>query len=133
MKIVDNANCLYCKKYEDNFRHFFLFCEKIDSFWNDFLNWWNNLGDIRISLLYDTLEESFLFGFQTKGEIFTVLNYCLLIAKHHIYYNRIHNDNNVNFFQYLVYLKSKLMIEKQICLNNKRSDFDKYVFLYEQL
>ncbi len=54
----------------------------------------------------------------------------ILIAKYHIYCQRIHNENGINFFQYLIELKNKLRIEKYICTIEK---FDKFQFLYEQL
>ncbi len=38
--------------------------------------------------------------------IFIVLNYCILIAKFHIYCQWIHNNNAINLFQYLIELKT---------------------------
>jgi exonuclease III len=83
-KIVDHPTCLFCSELDD-LRHFFLLCVKTDQFWNSFFAWWNNLGDIEISPEFDCLEENILFGFQIEGEVFSVLNYCILLAKHHIY------------------------------------------------
>ncbi len=71
-----------------------------------FFTWWNNLGDIQIPLHSESLEECILFEFQIEGDIFSVLNYCILIAKLHIYCERIHNNNAINLFQYLIELKT---------------------------
>ncbi len=38
--------------------------------------------------------------------IFTVLNFCALMTKHHIYCHRIHNENALNYF--LAKLKNNL-------------------------
>ena len=133
IKLAPNPLCLYCSK-KDTITHFFLFCEKIDYFWNDFFNWWNHLGDIEIAADYENLEEAVIFGFKSRGGIHSVLNYCILMAKYHIYVKRIHHDNAVDLSQYLVFLKHKLKIEKQICDGNEDcTDFNKFTFLYDQL
>ncbi len=80
-----------------------------------------------------SLEECILFGFQIEGDIFSVLNYCIFIAKFHIYCQWIHNNNAINLFQYLIELKNKLKIENYICPSNSIGKFEKFVFLYEQL
>ncbi len=65
-----------------------------------------------------------LFGFRTKGDIFTVLHFCILIAKYHIY---CHNENGINSFQYLIELKNNLRIERYICTSTARIEtFDKF-------
>ncbi len=110
MKLVDNAKCKYCHE-SDNISHIFLFCSKEDPFWRCFFTWWNNLADIQIPLPSESLEECILFGFQIEGDIFNVLNYCILLAKFHMYCQRIHNNNAINLFLYLIQLKNKLKIE----------------------
>ncbi len=97
MKLVDNAMCLHCQE-TDHITHFFLFCPKEKQFWNTFFTWWNNLGDIQTPTQCECLEENILFGFQTEGDIFTVRNFCILIAKYHIYCQRIHIENRIIFF-----------------------------------
>ncbi len=57
----------------------------------------------------------------------------LLIAKFHIYCQRIHNNNTFNLFQYLIELKNKLKIANYICASNSTGQFEKFLFLYEQL
>ncbi len=79
------------------------------------------------------MEECILFGFQIEGDIFNVLNYCILIAKFHIYYQWIHNNNAISLFQYLIELKNKLKIENYICASNSKGKFETFMFLYEQL
>ncbi len=113
MKIVDSDICLYCAE-KDDLKHFFLYCNKSHSFWNSFFKWWNNLGDIVIAPDYATLAESILFGFQSEGEIFNVINYCILLAKYYIYCQKIHNNNKIDFYQYLAHLRCKLSIEENI-------------------
>ena len=133
MKIVQKEKCLYCTN-EDDVRHFFYSCPNVSAFWSSFFRWWNGLGDITIASDYKDVEQSIIFGFQARGDIFSVLNYCILIGKHHIYKNRKHNNNSIDFLQYLFYLKSKLCLEEQISMSgNCLHLFEKYRFVYEQL
>ena len=133
MKMADHPRCLYCKDIDD-IKHFFLFCPKVQSFWNSFFLWWNNLGDIIIPPEYECLEECMIFGFQPRGEIFEVLNFCILVAKYYIHTKRLLDDNNIVFLTFLCELKFKLTIEHNICKkNNVPQSFEKIVFLYEQL
>ncbi len=123
----------YCQE-TDHIKHIFLFCPEEKQFWNTFFTWWNNLRDIQIPTQCECLEENMVFRFQTKGDIFTVLNLCILIAKYHIYCQRIYNEKGINVFQYLIELKNKLRIERHICTLTVTIDkFDKFQFLYEQL
>ncbi len=132
MKIVENNLCLYCHDIDD-LKHFFLYCEKSHQFWNSFFNWWNTLGDITISPDYESLEECIVFGFQSKGEIFDVINYCILLGKYYIYCQKIHKNNAIDFYEYLIQLRYKLRIERNICNQNSNNRFDKFIFLYDQL
>ena len=132
MKITDNPNCNYCGKLDD-IQHFFLYCDKSEAFWNSFFIWWNGLGDIIVPFGHEDFAESILFGYQPEGEVFDVLNYCVILGKYYIYCQRIHNDNHIDFYQYLVHLKHKLKIEKSICSTNGSNSFDKFKFIYEQL
>ncbi len=95
---------------------------------------WNNLGDIQIPTQCECLEENILFGFQTQGDIFTVLNFCILISKYHIYCQRTHKENGINFCYSLIELKNKNRIERYICTSTPTIEkFNKFQFLYEQL
>ncbi len=64
----------------DNIRHFYLFYPKVHNFWNSFFQWRNRMGDLEITADYDFLEECIIFGFHLRGEIFEVLNFCILIC-----------------------------------------------------
>ncbi len=70
MKLVANTVWLHCREI-DLIAHFFLFCPNENQFWNTFVTWWNNLGDIQIPTQCECLEENILFGFQTEGDIFS--------------------------------------------------------------
>ncbi len=129
MNLVDKAKCKYCHE----FHTFSYSVQKKINFGGLFFTWWNNLGDIQIPLHSESLKEFILFGFHIEGNIFSVLNYCIRIAKFHIYCQWIHNNNAINLFQNLIELKNKLKIENYICASNSIGKFEKFLFLYEQL
>ncbi len=64
-----------------------------------------------------------IFGFHLRGEIFEVLNICILIAKYYIHNKRLLNDNNIEFLHCLYVLKFKLDIEHLICKNKTTQTF----------
>ncbi len=75
-----------------------------------------------------SLKECTLFGLQ---DIFTILNYCIIIANFHNYCQQIHNNNAIDLFQYL---KNKLKIELYVNTSNcSIGKFETILFLYEQL
>jgi hypothetical protein len=134
IKIVDDPACLFCESKIDDLKHFMLSCPKAKSFWQSFFAWWNRLSEVKIPLDYLDLGESILFGFQIDEEVFSVLNYCILIAKFYVYKQKLFQDNNIDFYEYLCELKCKLQIEKCICKKNGKEEyFKKFIFIHENL
>ncbi len=84
--------------------------------------------------MVETNQDFLGLGFSTEEGIFTLLNFCILIAKYYIYCQRIHNENGINFFQHLIGLENKLRIERYISTSTATIEkFDKFQFLYELL
>eukprot|EP00918_Siedleckia_nematoides_P034680 GHVU01075431.1.p2 GENE.GHVU01075431.1~~GHVU01075431.1.p2 ORF type:complete len:122 (+),score=9.42 GHVU01075431.1:441-806(+) len=114
-------------------RHFFLLCAKVAKFWRSVLLWWNRISEIKIAIDLTDLEENILFGFQLDDKTFHVLNYCVLIAKHYIYCQRLFHENDVNLYEFLCKLKQKLVMEENINYKNNTRDFEKFRFVYNCL
>ncbi len=95
-----------------------------------FFTSWNILGDFQIPLNSESPEECILLGFQIEGDIYTVFNYCILIAKFHIYCQQINNKNAIDLFQCLIeFFLNKLKIEHYICASNSTiGKFEKVLF-----
>ena len=75
-----------------------------------------------------------MLGFPGESDIIDVLNYCVLLAKHHIYINKITQNNSLDFYTYLIYLKQKLKMEKEICIkDNDNKAFDKFSIIFDGL
>ncbi len=133
MKLVDSPNCLYCNNIDD-IKHFLLSCEKTRSFCQSFFLWWIRVSDTKITLHYGFLEESILFGFHVNGEVFDILNYCILNGKFYIHKQKLFHENALDFYDYLWELKDKLQIERMICNGtNNGEQFSKFLFIYNAL
>ncbi len=61
------------------------------------------MGDLNIPADYDFLEECIIFGFHLSGwgEIFEVLNFCILNAKYYMHNKRLLDDNNIEFLHFM--------------------------------
>ncbi len=81
---------------------------KTRNFWQSFFLWWNSVSDTKITLHYALLEESILFGFQTNGEVFDILDYCILNGKFYIHKQMLFQENALDCYDYLCELKYKL-------------------------
>ncbi len=94
--------------------------------------WWNRVSNTKIILHYEFIEDSILFGFQTNGEVFDILNYCILNEKLYIHKQNQFHENTLDFHDYLWELKYKLQIERMIC-NGNDEQFGKFLFIYNAL
>ncbi len=138
IKVKNSSICSYCD-CEDTIQHFLIFCRKAKLFWTSWIKWWKCITGINFNMLTDSIvddetAECFLFGHPGDNDIVYVTNYCILVAKYHVYIQKLLNDNHIEFYNYLVLLKQKLYIEKICCQNNdKENDFEKFSFIYDSL
>ncbi len=92
---------------------------------------WNRVCDTKITLHYEFLKESILFGFQMNGEVFEILNYCILNGKFYVDKQKLFHENALHFYDYLWELKYKLQIERMICNGTSNDEqFSKFLFIY---
>ncbi len=131
IKIKESKICNYCEEVDD-LQHFFLHCNKIEQFWESFINWWNRINTITLEHDFEELDECILFGFPGKGDIVIVVNYCVLVAKFYIYMDRMNENNKIDFYQFLLQLKTNLVIKRSICKNNNSlKTFDKFIHILD--
>ena len=75
-------------------------------------------------------QKTIIVGSIENNENFESLNACLLIAKWHIYKNKLNNDD-IFFYKFLCELKYALMIEQSIALRNNR--LQKYNEIWQKI
>ena len=130
MKIKPKPTCSYCPEV-DTIDHFFLHCPGAKSFWDSFFNWWNGISEVQFA---STTEEELLLGFICDGDIFKVLNYCVINAKFYMYKQKLFDNNKLGLYEFLMILKAKLNMEYGICKKNGTPEkFDIFNFIYEIL
>ena len=113
-KFSDNDVCPQCLAEAHSIDHMFLRCSSIVAFWKTFQNWWTNKSKEQLTLSNSMI----LYGVFDKTEHRYSLNYVLLIAKFSIYCSCLH-DEQLSFDSFLVLLKEKLNIQKEIAFKNK--------------
>ncbi len=66
-----------------------------------------------------------------NGEVFDILNYCILNGKFYIHKQKLFHENALDVYDYLCELKYKLQIERMICNGtNNDEQFNKFLFIY---
>ena len=116
----DTRNCETCNEMDD-IPHYFFECKQVEPFWNSFQIWWKNMTEEQIILDSNTVK----IGITDNLNSNEALNACILIAKWHIYKNKL-NGSPIFFYKYLCDLKYHLVIEKNIALKyNKLAQHNK--------
>ena len=112
-KMSDNDVCPQCLAETHSLDHMFLLCSSVIAFWKTFQNWWTNKTKQHLALSNSMI----LYGAFDKTEHRYSLNYVLLIAKFSIYCSCLH-DEKLSFDSFLIPLKAKLKIQKEIAFKN---------------
>jgi hypothetical protein len=116
IKRSDTDKCKKCQKLDD-IPHYIFECKHVVPFWNSFMDWWNAMSG-ELTFLDKC---SALTGFIGNHKNIDTLNACLLLAKWHVYKNKL-NDTEIFFYNFLCDLKFYLNIEKSILIRNNKSD-----------
>ena len=129
LKVKENPECERCK-VNDTIPHYFIHCSMLNNFWTFLSNWW-----LRTFKAIIPNEDSFIiFGIETDTHS-VIFNYMLILAKWYIYRCKAIVIKNIDFFDFLQFLKSKLVL-KQLYYkyNDKMHAFDsKWGALFESL
>ena len=114
IKKSETNRCDTCQNLDD-IAHYFYECQSLQFFWNSFTQWWKNMTNEHINLETKIIIVG-ITEMQTKNQL---LNACILLAKWHIYKNKL-NQSQIFFYKYLWDLKYYLVIEKSIALRNNK-------------
>jgi hypothetical protein len=114
IKKSDTEKCNWCQEIDDT-SHFFVSCKELIPFWNSFTQWWKGMLEEDINF---TIKDV-LIGILNNNIKYETINACLLIAKWHIYKNKLNNSSSF-FYKYLCELKYYINIEKTIALKNNK-------------
>ncbi len=85
----------------------FIECSGLNIFWNVFENRWNRT----VTYLIQLSNKLIMFGIYYDNTFYKKLNYAILLAKWYIH-RQVYLKRNVDFFNFLIVLKSHLDTEK---------------------
>jgi hypothetical protein len=115
----DSDICNWCAEVDDTI-HYFAECQRLSSFWSNFANWFANAKDTHVSLTIKDI----IIGVTKLSKESDCLNACLILAKWHIYKNKL-NQTETLFYRFLCEMKYYIRVEKSIAAkNNKLEQFE---------
>ena len=106
--ITDNPNCTFCGQ-PDSMSHTFIECPNSKQFFNEVLQYFNQVNVTSFSLSVEEL----LFGKSADNgqPLYKKLNYSMLFAKYYLYHQKL-NQMNPDFNEFVNRLNVKYCIEK---------------------
>ena len=116
----DNSVHKICQScdVDDNIVHLFVDCKKVRKFWIEF----KELITTSLQKPFSLSTQEIIFG--KFGAMDLTPNYCILHAKWYIHMNK--DKLEISFNGFKKYLKSVLIVEKQIYINRRRlAEFSK--------
>lgn len=129
LKVKENPECDICK-VDDTILHYFIHCRMINNFWTFLSKWW-----LRTFKTIVPNDDSFIIFGVEINTCSVIFNYVLILAKWYIYRCKSILMKNVDFFEFLQFLKSKLVLKQLYYMyNDKMNVFDKkWGVLFESL
>ena len=105
----DDDKCSFCNKETENLIHLFWRCEKTKNFWDSLFKW---MQSCQLSLgEHNYLHINTALGLRPdRSKHKLQINFCCLIAKHHIWLCRL-KEHPPNLNNFLLYLKHIYQIE----------------------
>jgi len=108
---VQDDSCTFCRVSSETVNHLFYECFHSNQFWRDLKNFWFALSGKQVEFSLQDV----LIG--KLDEVSDLLNYCLIVAKYHIWTSRKRSlSPNITVFKEMINMKYKT--EKYIALKN---------------
>ena len=114
IKKSETDRCNWCHEIDDT-AHFFAECNMLNSFWKSFAQWFAGMTNKPITV---TLE-NIIVGYLNKQENIDTLNACMLLAKWHIYKQKL-NQKEIFFYKYLCELRYYIKTERNIAIRSNQ-------------
>ena len=81
MKNVQNPHCPFCTNVDQTVGHLFVSCPISNSFWSDFIKWYQSVSKNTLSLSKNEI----IYGVLTNWSSCSTLNHLILIGKYFLY------------------------------------------------
>ena len=122
MKKKQQPDCPYCYNIDQTPLHISVECSIAKSFWNKFTKWYNATcgGNIALEL------NEIIYGVLRYTSSSLSLNHLIIIGKHFLYINAVHDEKRPQFTDFVTFVNEKIELEKYIAITtNKLLSFNK--------
>ena len=116
LRVIDSDLCVQCNTV-DTIQHYLYSCSKIGNFWAELQTWYNLISDDKILIT----TKHVIFGLYYDNNAYANINFIILFGKMYIRRQK-YNDKLICFPTFLIHLKHKLNIEKEICAKKNTLD-----------
>ena len=117
MKKVQDPHCPFCTNIDQTVTHLFVSCPIANSFWSDFIEWYQSLSKQTLSLS----ENEIMYGVLNGWPSCSTLNHLILIGKYFLYYKAL-NKVKFQFADFVNLVKDKIEIERYIALTSNNNN-----------
>jgi hypothetical protein len=114
IKKSETDRCHWCPEIDDT-AHYFAECKHLSGFWASFAQWYAGMTNKKLNL---TLE-NIIVGVLNKDKGADTLNACLLLAKWHIYKQKL-DQQKIFFYKFLCQLKYYIKTERTIAIRSNQ-------------
>jgi hypothetical protein len=115
IKKSETDRCNWCLEIDDT-AHFFAECNELNKFWCSFAQWYAKMTDQTLTL---TLAD-IIVGFLDNIEHLNTLNACIILAKWHIYKQKL-DQKEIFFYKFLCELKYYIKTERTIAIRSNKA------------
>jgi len=116
LRVIDSDLCVQCNTV-DTIQHYLYSCSKIGNFWAELQTWYNLISDDKILIT----TKHVIFGLYYDNNAYANINFIILFGKMYIRRQK-YNDKRICFPTFLIHLKHKLNVEKEICAKKNTLD-----------
>jgi len=109
MKIVDSSQCTFCQNEEETLDHLFWECNKVQSFWSDFIGWLQTHFVHCTNLVLS--RELIILGTKKNNYTDKIIDLFILSAKHHIFASK-HQNTTPQLQIFIRTIKQRYLMEK---------------------
>lgn len=117
IRVVDSDLCQECL-LRDDLLHFFFECKGAKFFWDSLATWIDQNAEV-MNFPEDISEEEFLLGTSIALPSHYLFNFIMMWAKFYVYKTKIYGNGDLDMFQFLLELKSRLTMERLACLADR--------------
>lgn len=130
IRIKASDECGICGQV-DSLVHFLFDCPSVHAFWTAICSWFGRVENLMLERLSS---KQFVFGVPRSTAKAATINFIIMNAKFFILRQRLFHRGKLELLHWLREFKTKLLMERQICLNEGKSHrFKKWIRIFNAI